>query len=180
MKGVVFTEFAEMIEAKFGLETLDYILENSELKSGGAYTSVGTYDFVEMVNLITTLSKLVDIPFQDLVYVYSLHFFEYLKKTHPDIFKIYKTAPEFLNAVESHIHVHVRKIYPNAELPHFDVISDKDNCMEMVYTSERGLYIFAKGLMEKTFEYYKENAEIQLHLLNDSGTKVKFVINYGK
>ena len=31
MKGIVFTEFLEMVELKFGLETVDKIIENSKL-----------------------------------------------------------------------------------------------------------------------------------------------------
>ena len=53
MKGLVFTEFLEMVESKFGLEVVDNIIEHSELPSGGVYTSVGTYDFNEMLSLIT-------------------------------------------------------------------------------------------------------------------------------
>ena len=35
MKGIVFTEFLEMVEEKFGLEVVDYIIESSELASEG-------------------------------------------------------------------------------------------------------------------------------------------------
>jgi len=56
MKGIVFTEFLEMVEETFGLETVDYIIYKSELKSEGIYTSVGTYDFFEMLILISNLS----------------------------------------------------------------------------------------------------------------------------
>ena len=42
MKGIVFTEFLEMVEAQFGLDTVDAIIENSDLPSRGAYTAVGT------------------------------------------------------------------------------------------------------------------------------------------
>ena len=33
MKGIVFTEFLELVEDKFGLETVDEIINNSDLKS---------------------------------------------------------------------------------------------------------------------------------------------------
>jgi hypothetical protein len=57
MKGIVFTEFLDLVEAKFGLETVDEIIEKSDLKSKGVYTSIGTYDFSEMLSLITNLSE---------------------------------------------------------------------------------------------------------------------------
>ena len=117
MKGIVFTEFLEMVEQKFGLETVDKIIENSELKSRGVYTSIGTYDFGEMSSLITNLSAETDIDIPTLIHVYGLYFFDTLAKGHPDIFNYYKTAFNLLAGIEKHIHVHVRKIYPDAELP---------------------------------------------------------------
>ena len=60
MKGMIFTEFLEMVESKFGLETVDTTIENSDLPSEGIYTSVGTYDFNEMVSLIAGLSEEVE------------------------------------------------------------------------------------------------------------------------
>lgn len=56
MKGIVFTEFLELVEDKFGLEMVDKIISSSELESGGIYTSVGTYSFSEMLQLLQHLS----------------------------------------------------------------------------------------------------------------------------
>ena len=39
MKGIVFKEFSDMVEATFGEEMLDTVIENSDLPSGGVYTS---------------------------------------------------------------------------------------------------------------------------------------------
>lgn len=176
MKGIIFTEFLEMVESNFGLETVDHIIEKSDLKSEGAYTSVGTYDFEEMVSLLTHLSEKVNIPVDTLVYEYGKYFFTVLTKAHPEIFKQYDSPLELLNSVENHIHVHVRKIYPNAELPSFDVVSEDDNGMVMIYRSERALYRLAHGLIEKTFEHYRGKANIAYKKLNENGTEVKFVI----
>ena len=66
MKGIVFTEFLDLVEEKFGLEMVDDIINSSDLLSGGAYTSIGTYDFAEMHQLITHLSANTDIPINDL------------------------------------------------------------------------------------------------------------------
>ena len=51
MKGIVFTEFLELVEDKFGLETVDEIIQKSDLESNGIYTSIGTYKFSEMLNI---------------------------------------------------------------------------------------------------------------------------------
>ncbi|MEM0912514.1 MAG: heme NO-binding domain-containing protein, partial [Pseudomonadota bacterium] len=53
MKGIVFDEFTEMVEEVFGDDMLDDILDENadKLSSGGAYTSVGTYDHNDLVTL---------------------------------------------------------------------------------------------------------------------------------
>ncbi len=61
MKGIVFSEFIELVEEKFGLETVDTILDNSELSNGGAYTAVGTYPHQEMFILVKALSDKTDL-----------------------------------------------------------------------------------------------------------------------
>lgn len=177
MKGIVFTEFLEMVEDKFGLETLDYIIYKSELKSEGVYTSVGTYDFSEMLSLISNLSEKVNIPVNDLIYAYGLYFFQVLNRNHANIIDLYETPIDLLMSIENHIHIEVRKIYPGAELPTFKIVERKDNHIEMIYYSERGLYLFAKALMEKTFEHYKKNANISYQLLKEDGTEVLFLIS---
>ncbi|EOG7766780.1 heme NO-binding domain-containing protein, partial [Vibrio parahaemolyticus] len=55
MKGIIFTEFMELVESKFGLEVLDQVLELSD--DEGVYTSVGSYDHRDLVKLIVNLSK---------------------------------------------------------------------------------------------------------------------------
>ncbi|WP_340200560.1 heme NO-binding domain-containing protein [Ascidiimonas sp. W6] len=174
MKGIVFTEFLEMVEEKFGLETLDFIIENSNLKSKAIYTAVGTYDAAEMFELIHNLSEKSDIAAGNLIYAYGHYFFKKLVESHANIFEMYTSPIDLLNAIESHIHVHVRKIYKDAELPSFDVIEKSDTKITMIYQSERSLYMFAKGLMEKTFEHYGKNATVNFEVLDKFGKRVKF------
>ncbi|MRH99829.1 hypothetical protein GH721_04710 [Kriegella sp. EG-1] len=174
MKGIVFTEFLEMVESKFGLEITDNIIENSDLESEGIYTAVGTYDFNEMVSLITNLSHEVDIPVSDLIYTFGLYLFNSLAKAHPDVVKNYKSPLSLLFSIEDHIHVHVKKLYPEAELPSFKILDKTDTSISMIYSSSRGLYRLAEGLMQKCFEHFNGSATIEYKLLKEDGTEVQF------
>ena len=71
MKGIVFTEFFEMVEQKFDYTMVDKLLANTELPSGGIYTSVGTYSHTEMVSLVVKLSQETSIPIPDLLRVFN-------------------------------------------------------------------------------------------------------------
>tara|TARA_R110002074_G_scaffold146084_1_gene295416 strand:+ start:3948 stop:4487 length:540 start_codon:yes stop_codon:yes gene_type:complete len=176
MKGIVFTEFLEMVEIEFGLEVVDTIITESNLDSKGVYTSVGTYNFIEIQELIIQLSKQKNIPVDELIYAFGHYFFKTLLKIHPNIFTYYKDPLTFIASIENHIHVEVRKIYPDAELPHFTILEKDDSKLEVIYTSKRAMYMFAKALMEKTFEHYGQIAKIDLFKIKNDGTHVKFII----
>lgn len=177
MKGIIFTEFLELVEEKFGLEMVDKIITQSQLESNGIYTSVGTYDFSEMLQLITHLSQNTDISVDDLLMVYAEHLFVALVKMHPDLVSHYKDPMDLVASIESHIHVEVQKIYPKAQLPTFDLVERTDSSMTMIYRSDKALYILGKGLMEQTFKLFKEPVTITFEKLNEQGTEVKFFIN---
>lgn len=176
MKGIVFTEFLEMVEEKFGLEVVDSIIEDADLPSSGIYTSIGTYEFNEMVSLITQLSDTVKIDVDTLIYTFGLYLFTSLGKAHPEVIQNYNTPLGLLYSIEDHIHVHVQKIYPEAELPTFKILEKTETSLSMVYSSSRGLYRLAHGLIEKCFEHYNSSAQVTYHLIKEDGTEVQFDI----
>lgn len=176
MKGIVFTEFLDLVEDKFGLEMVDKIILNSELKSNAIYTSIGTYEFSEMLQLISNLSHFTRLSVDSLLLVYGEHFFSVLLKNYPDLIELYKDPLVLLASVENHIHVEVRKIYPDAELPTFKIIERNDSQLTMIYKSSRAMHHFGLGLMHKTFEHFNVNFEIVLEKIKEDGTEVKFII----
>ncbi|MBT8261115.1 MAG: heme NO-binding domain-containing protein [Bacteroidia bacterium] len=176
MKGIVFTEFLELVEDKFGLETVDEIIEKSDLKTNGVYTSIGTYEFSEMLQLLNNLSVKTKISVDDLLLVYGEHLFGVLRSSYPGLIESYKDPIQMLSSIENHIHVEVRKIYPDAELPSFEVIEKTSKTLTMIYRSSRAMHHFGLGLMNKTFEYFNSNATIVLEKIKEDGTEVKFII----
>lgn len=176
MKGIVFTEFLEMVEKEFGYDMVDLIIENSELPSGGAYTAVGTYDFGEMLQLITHLSKNTNIAIPDLLKAYGQYLFNTFLKSYPGFFERTDSSFEFLESIDNHIHVEVKKLYPDAELPSFQTNRVNDNTLEMIYTSSRKMGHFAIGLIEKTMEHYGDEMTMDTESLTEDGSQIKFTI----
>ncbi len=176
MKGIVFTEFLDLVEQKFGLEMVDTIIDESDLPSQGIYTSIGTYNFSEMLSLLTNLSKRTSLSIDDLLLVYAEHFFGVIGESYPTFLEQYNDPIEMLSSIENHIHVEVRKIYPDAELPVFIVEEKTKNKLIMIYKSSRAMYSFGKGLMNKTFEHFNAKATILVEKLKEDGTEVKFSI----
>lgn len=176
MKGIVFTEFLDLVEDKFGLEMVDRIITASNLQSEGIYTAVGTYSFSEMLQLLGNLSKNTGISIDNLLLVYAEHFFGVIKKSYPGLLESYKDPIEMISSIENHIHVEVRKIYPDAELPTFQVVDKTEDSLIIIYKSSRAMHHFGLGLMNKTFEHFNSKATIELEKIKEDGTEVRFVI----
>jgi hypothetical protein len=110
---------------------VDEIILNSILESEGAYTSIGAYNFSEMIQLLNHLSNKSGISIDNLLFIYGEHFFSVIEKSYPGLLAVYKDPIEMLSSIESHIHVEVIKIYPDAELPTF-VVEEKSKNINLV------------------------------------------------
>jgi Haem-NO-binding len=177
MKGIVFTEFIDMVESKFGFDMMDDIIESSNLPSGGIYTAVGTYDHTEMVQLVVGLSKRTEIPIDQLLKAYGKHLFGVFIKSYPHFFENTNNVFDFFEQIDRYIHVEVQKLYPDAELPKFDTNRVGDNTLEMLYQSDRKMADLADGLIEAAIEHYQESATVDMHNVNEDGSSVKFIIS---
>jgi len=162
MKGIVFTEFFEMVEEKFNFELVDQLIEQTELATGGAYTTIGTYDHKELLALVGNLHRLTGTPVNDLLVTYGQYLFPKLIHIAPDIFSQFKNCFEVLASVDSIIHVEAKKLYPDAELPKFAVIKQDDRELQLTYTSCRPFAYLAKGLAQGCAQHYDEQVSVEI------------------
>lgn len=176
MKGLVFREFLGMVEDEFGYETVDTIIEKSKVPSKGVYTTVGTYKVEEMFALLGELSREKAIPADKLLYVFGKYIFSVFKKLYPHFFENKTNSFDLLSEVEDTIHVEVLKLYPEAELPSFEVKQVSSKEMTMVYRSKRRMSDFAEGLIAGCLEYFKEEATIRKEMIEKDGSVVLFTI----
>ncbi|MDE5419676.1 heme NO-binding domain-containing protein [Labilibaculum sp. DW002] len=176
MKGLIFCEFLEMVEEKFGYETVDEIIEKSNLPSKGIYTSVGTYSHEEMFSLVGQLSVNLKVPVSKLFYTYGVYVFGVFGKAYKDLIIEHSDAFQFLSRVEDTIHVQVLKLYPEAELPTIEIKSQGPHKLELIYTSQRKMADFAEGLIQGCLNYFNEDASINKVGLTEDQTQVLFTI----
>ncbi len=176
MKGIVFTEFLEMVEAKFGYEVVDHIIEESKLESNGIYTSIGTYPHSEIVQLLMNLSDKVDLDPGLLLREFGKYLFDTFLASYPQFFTAVDNAFDFLHSIDKHIHVEVLKLYPDATLPKFISEEKDDGTMIMTYKSERKMAALAEGLIEKSISHYKEDCAIKSENIKEDGSEVQFTI----
>lgn len=175
MKGVVFTEFLEMVESRFSEEMVEELLGSCDLASGGAYTSIGTYDHRELVALVGALSEKTGAPAGALVHEFGRHLLRRFTAGFPGFFTAARDTFGFLGRVEGYVHTEVRKLYEDAELPTFECSPVVDGRMDMVYRSARGFADLAHGLIEATAEHYGDAIAVDVEDLSGGArTHVRF------
>jgi hypothetical protein len=177
MKGIVFTHFFEMVESEFGEEMVESLIDDAETSTNGVYITAGTYPAQDMVNLVSSLSKASKLPPPMLYRHYGNYLFKQLYSGYsffpPEVLK---SAFAFLDSINDYIHVEVRKLYPDAELPHFATHHRDEHKMVLEYTSSRRMSDLAYGLIEGCLKQFGETANIELEPVTEDGSKVLFTI----
>jgi hypothetical protein len=176
MKGLVFTEFLEMVESAHGMDTTDQLLDVPALASGGAYTAVGTYDAAELFAMVARLAELHETPVDDLLIGFGEHLFTRFHGIYPQMFEGKVNAIDFLKSVHGHIHVEVRKLYPEADLPEFTYLHTSEGLI-MTYTSKRPLARFGLGLVRGCLDHFGGSESVTCELQEPfDGTAATFRI----
>ena len=172
MKGVVFTEFFEFVEETYSPEFLQETIADSQIASGGVYTSVGTYPVCEMGALVGSLSKRTGHNSSQLLKLFGRHLFRYFHASSPHFFEGVTCPFDFLASVETKIHVDVKKLYPDAELPTFEILEHNQDRFVMNYKSARGLGDLCEGLIEECLLHFKKQASISRELKSEDPVTV--------
>lgn len=162
MKGVVFTEFLDFVEDQTSYDVVDEILERADTPSGGVYSATGKYDYEELASLVTHLSKIIDQPVPALLRAFGKHLMGRFYDFYPQFFVTETDSLSLLEKVENHVHVEVKKLYPDAELPTLDVTRQGPDDVRVQYISCRPLGDLALGLIEGCAEHFGESVDLSV------------------
>jgi hypothetical protein len=177
MKGVVFTEFLAFVEDTHGLATVDEILNNCKTETGGAYTAVGTYNASELFQMVAELSRLKSTHPTELVKAFGAHLFRYFTDSHAASLAYVHSTEQLLASVDQRIHVEVRKLFPDAELPSIQFRRLDDQTSEVIYRSTRPLADLAEGLILEAIAHYRDPIRCERNDLPPSdGTHARFLL----
>jgi hypothetical protein len=176
VKGLVFTEFLDLVDEQFSIETCERIIEMSPLPSGGIYTSVGTYEPQEMKVLLGNLTEVTGIPAPDLLQTFGRHLFGRFFATFPVFFEGITSTFDFLPLVESYVHVEVRKLYADTELPTFECEMAAPGTMILTYRSKNDLPDLAEGLILGCIEHFGDSLTVRRERLGGDPPSCMFTI----
>ena len=175
MKGIVFSEFVKWVEEAYGPELADTMITQAALPSGGAYTAVGNYPHGEVIGMLVALTGLSGETIPNLARAYGRWLSGRFVVLYPELVGAYSSSRELLDHVESHIHMEVRKIYPEAQPPMVQAAIG-DNGIRIDYSSHRPFAGVAHGLIEGFIEHFGENLTVTQSAGSDDGTSATFHI----
>ena len=105
------------------------------------------------------LSEKTDVPVKDLIIAFGRHLIERFSVAYPSMFEEADLF-SFLETIHGHVHVEVRKLYPDAELP--DLAASIDgNILTMNYSSSRPFSHLAYGLITGAVDHFGEQVEVK-------------------
>lgn len=161
MKGIIFVELVKMAEDAFGEDTVDMVLSKADLANDGAFTTVGNYPCSELVKIVTAFSDHSGISPEDLQRKFGHWLMDHFAIHYADLFAGKTDSFAMLEAVDGEIHVEVKKLYPDAELPVFQTNRVSAQHLEMTYASPRPLVDFCHGMIEACLDQFNEGGDIQ-------------------
>ncbi len=176
MKGIVFSEFLDMVDDKFSIEMTERLIDEVKPPSGGAYTTVGTYDPQELVSMVVKLSEFSSIPVPELLMTFGNHLIQRFVEIFPEFFEQAKSCFDFLSMVESYVHLEVKKLYSDAELPTFTCNSPHPDRLEMIYRSNLNLPDLAEGLILGTADHFGERIEVKRSSISEESSAAEMFI----
>jgi hypothetical protein len=180
MKGMIFTEFFDMVSETFSPEMVEIVIEKSDLPNQGAYTDVGTYDYQELLRLVTNLSKESGMSIEALESAYGRYLFKKFLKRYPSLITSCRSSFEFLRQVHDHIHVEVLKLYPDAELPSFECEMSGPKKMTMKYRSNHPFSHLAHGLILGCADHFNEKIKVEMVDLPATNKKINVLFTLSK
>ncbi|MEC6813463.1 heme NO-binding domain-containing protein [Photobacterium toruni] len=174
MKGIIFTEFISIVESQFGLDVSQQMLDHA--KDSGIYTAIGSYDHRQLIKLIMSLSHITKISAAQLQQTYGRLVFPSLLQAIPIPDLESDNTFSFIKKVEQHIHIEVKKLYPDATPPTFIFSNQTQSTMTMDYHSARCMGYVCMGLLEGCADYFNQSLTISMQVINSSQSHVRFSI----
>jgi hypothetical protein len=164
MKGIIFNLLEEVVTEELGEEAWEQLLDAAEVE--GAYTSLGSYPDQEFVALLQALPSHAGMAPNDLLHWFGRASIPLLAQRYPVFFEGHDSTRSLLHALNDIIHPEVRKLYPGAEVPIFDlepVTGQKrsDQVVTLGYRSARRLCALAEGFVQGVADHFGEQVTIE-------------------
>jgi hypothetical protein len=152
MKGILFTDFVEFMELE-----LPAAAGRVEI---GAYSPLGSYPEDELLALVARAGEAAGLPVPDVLRRFGAHLFRTLATLYPVFLDGVGSAFELLGGIDTYVHGEVKKLYPDAEFPGFEVHRRAPGRLELVYRSRRPLADLAEGMIRGCIAWFGDRVDL--------------------
>ena len=149
MKGLIFNHLLLYVEKEFSVDVRNKMLAQAGQPSkDGVYQEGDTYPYEEIFVLVGNLSTVTNVSMAKTFENFGEYLFIQLARAFSQFFSPDETLFGFLQKLEDHIHMEVRRKYPEANLPGFEFEPIDDDNLKMIYKSERSMSDFGIGMIK--------------------------------
>ena len=157
MKGIIFNITERFIISNHGEEVYEDIISSCKLETKEPFVGPGTYSDNDMLEILKVATQKLNVKIDYLLKELGKYAFGQLAKRYPNFVSPYDDAKTFLLTVDGIIHVEVRKLYQETQLPVFQYSEPSENELIITYYSKRKLYSFMEGLINGVAKYFNVN-----------------------
>lgn len=159
MKGIIFNLLEEIVLEEFGEETWLALIDDSG--ASGTYTSLGNYPDRELLGLVASAAKALNLSEGDVLRWYGERAFPKLAARYPSLVAGHASPDALLLSVNTLIHPEVRKLYPGAVCPHFDFGHAQEGTgTRLSYRSPRRLCSLVEGFLVGVAAHFETRVSV--------------------
>ena len=101
-----------------------------------------------------------------------------MSEAYPSLFENHASSRDFVISVNSMIHPEVRKLYPDASCPFFNVKETTGGDVKMEYRSSRDMAELAHGFIDGAAEFFGDKVEVELSSNQPCGKVDQLYLRY--
>jgi hypothetical protein len=166
VKGLIFAEFVEFAETRLGVPL-----------PGAAFRADRNYPSGELMPLVERVGREAGLSSGSVLVAFGRYLFARFATLYPVFFVDAGSALDLLARINTHVHDEVRKLYPDAEFPRFDVERPAAGRLALVYRSRRPLADLAEGLIRGCIAHFGDQISVERHdSPGDAGHEARFVL----
>jgi hypothetical protein len=169
LKGSIFILFEEFVTGSFGEAVYEEVLDETVLETSEPFVGPGTYPATDLLALVTTACRKLDLPVEDAVRAFGRFCVAHLAGSVPEFVAHFDHPRPFLLTLESVVHTEVRKVDPEARPPEFLIDDLGADGLLLHYRSPLRLFPLVSGLLDGCGDWFGQPFEHECTTVGDEG-----------
>lgn len=158
MKGILFQLFEEFARDRLGPDAWYSCLRDATGSEETSWTAPGTYPSADFAALVEAFAERTDLPPPRTLRAFGAFAFPRLAERYAPFLEEHRSARSLLLGLGTSIHESIRRVYPDAEPPSFDVEETPEG-LRLTYRSARKWCAFVEGMLDGVASWYGEAME---------------------